>query len=122
MIDGTYDDALGVIRFVSRGYTSLEEVEAFGRKTVPLLERADARGGHRRFLVDAADTPVHTQDVAARLADLAMSRLRPGDKTAIVIGSKIAKLQSQRMTKKDDTAFFETEADAMAWLLADPDA
>jgi hypothetical protein len=65
---------------------------------------------------------VHPKETAAHFADIAARRFRPGDRTAILIASAVAKLQSQRMTAKEATAYFASEPDALAWLLADPAA
>jgi hypothetical protein len=120
MIDMTYDDALGILRCVSRGSTPIAELELFAQKAVSLQARARALHGRCLILVDASETAVHTQETAAAFSALAESKTQPGDRSAIIIHSAIAKLQSQRMAPKDATGYFTNEKDALAWLLADP--
>ena len=117
MIDMEFDEKLGVLRCISRGFTPMEEVEAFARKAVVLQDVARARHGRCLILVDASDTGVQTQEAAGRLGELSATRREPGDRTAIVIGSALAKLQSQRTAAKDGTGYFSTETEALAWLL-----
>ena len=117
MMDIEFDERLGILRCVSRGSTSLADIEAFGRKATSLQARARARLGNCLILVDASETPVHTKEAAAHFSEMAATRFKAGDRTAILIASALAKLQSQRMTTKDATAYLTSEAEALAWLL-----
>jgi hypothetical protein len=118
MLDMEFDQKLGILRCISSGFTPIEEVEAFGRKAVLLQDVARARLGCCLILVDASDTGVQTQEAMGRMSELAATRRKPGDRTAIVIGSALAKMQSQRTASKEETGYFATEAEALAWLLA----
>ena len=119
MIDIEHDEALGILRCVSRGSTAAAELALFAQKAVMLQARARARHGRCLILVDASETAVHSQEMATHFSTLAAAKSEPGDRSAIIIQSAIAKLQSQRMAPKDSTAYFTNEADALAWLLAD---
>jgi hypothetical protein len=118
MIDIAFDDTLGILRCVSRGVTSGEELAQFGPKAVPLLARARMRSGRCLILVDAIATAVHSQETAAAFSAMT-AHLRSEDRTAIIIGSAIAKLQSQRLAVKEASAYFATEPEAIAWLLGE---
>jgi hypothetical protein len=50
--------------------------------------------------------------------EMAATKREPGDRTAIIINSALAKMQAQRATAKDATAYFSNEEEALAWLLA----
>jgi hypothetical protein len=119
MLDIAFDEKLGILRCVSDGYTPVGEVEAFGRKAVMLQTLARTRRGRCLILVDAANTATQTQESMGHLSQLAATRREAKDRTAIIIGSALAKLQAQRATPKDTTGYFATEEDALAWLLAD---
>ncbi len=120
MIDMVYDDAHGILRCVSRGSTPISELEAFAKKAAALQARARALNGRCLILVDASETAVHTQEIAAAFSAMAEAKTQPGDRSAIIMHSAIAKLQSQRMAPKDATGYFTNEKDALAWLLAEP--
>ncbi|CAN5414358.1 hypothetical protein BH10PSE14_BH10PSE14_02950 [soil metagenome] len=113
MIDMMYDEALGILHCVSRGSTPIPELELFTQKAVSLQARA--LHGCCLILVDASEAAVHTQETAAHFSALAETTTQPGDRSAIIIHSAIAKLQSQRMAPKDATGYFTNEKDAVAW-------
>ena len=119
MIDIEFDERLGILRCVSSAFSPLEEVEAFGRKAMMLQSLARARRGCCLILVDASNTSVQTKESMARMTELAATRREPGDRTAIIIGSALAKMQSERATTKGATAYFDNETEALAWLLAE---
>jgi hypothetical protein len=119
MLSIEFDEKLGIMRIVSAGFSSDEEVEAMIRESGPLMILARARRGHVLHLVDASDTPVQSQAAMARFNAATAEAYRPGDRTAIVLQSALASMQSKRIAPEDSMGMFATEEEALAWLLGE---
>ena len=107
---------------------NIMEIRISGLWTPEMVEhyRQDAlaaRHGHGRlkFLVDCRDSLIAPQDSAERMMTLSDSRV-PGDRTAVLVASSLAKLQARRVLQGwPETDIFMSENAARMWLDARDD-
>ena len=109
-----------LLHTIMRGFWDLETVVRYECALFPKLRALDAlRPGTTLSLVDSVDFPVQDRAVTASLGEVMLKRagrLHP-DRTAIVVGNALQKMQVSRHVVDDRVHLFVGEAEALAWLL-----
>ncbi len=118
MLTAIFDDKLGIVRSVSVGLTQQDEIEAYIREMGVLMQHARARHGRVLHLVDASETAVQPQPVITSLNNMSLKLHRNEDKTAMFMRSALVKMQSRRAVIAGQYASFDSEGEALAWLMA----
>lgn len=117
MLTARFDEKLGIVRSVSAGFTSQDEAEAYMRHMLELMPRARARHGRVLHLVDARDSPVQPQPVVNSFNSTSEKHHKEEDKTAIFMQSALVKMQSRRTAMHGQYGRFDSEDEALSWLL-----
>lgn len=118
MLTATFDDKLGIVRSVSSGSTPQDEIEAYMRGIGVLMRQARARHGRVLHLVDASETAVQPQPMITSFSNMSLKLCRNEDKTAVFVRSALVKMQSRRAVIAGQHASFDSEGEALAWLMA----
>lgn len=116
MISASYDDKTGIIRTVTDGDTSSDDLEGYIEEHVGLRQRARSQYGRVLHLVDAASAGVQSRDDFRELARSRIMHNGEQDRTAIVIHSVPAKMQIGQMPDGGRLRFFSDLQEAETWL------
>jgi len=119
MITVSYDDSTGVIRTVTYGRTSREEIEDYLLRLCEAIARADRDWGRVLHLVDASQLELQSDENLRCLAGAAVDLQEGEGKTAVVMTSQRAISQLDHMPSQMATTIFPDYASAKAWLFAD---
>jgi hypothetical protein len=123
MFEVTADPKRQLLRIVMRGFWDAETITAYSaamRRTMGDLQRT---AGCRRILIDMVDFAIQSKEVAAgHAAYLRAVRDRSEARVALVMQSALSRLQAARVASDTGHSTFATEAEALAWLMADTPA
>lgn len=119
MITVSYDDSTGVIRTVTYGPTSREDIEDYLLRLCEAMACASRDWGRVLHLVDASQLDLQSDENLKCLAGASVD-LQEGDgKTAVVMTSLRAISQLDTMPSQMATTIFPDYSSAKAWLFAD---
>ncbi len=110
-----------MLEAVVTGYWSTETVSAFAIAVNQAIDHAAlSRSGSRRLpmLIDARDHGVQGSEVATALESVARALAKRLGRLAVVVGTTLHKLQSQRINPSADHRTFQSREEAVAWLNA----
>ena len=97
------------------GFFTLADVEAYARDASRTVAECIRRHGQYRVLLDVSDCAIQAQDVIA--AFIAHIQRQPvAERTAIVVGSSVIRMQVRRVMDRPNVAVFEDMTAAMAWV------
>jgi len=115
----TIDRDRGLLRVVVGGFLSTEYLaRILAEKAAALVDLGMPRNTHLA-ICDFSECKLQSQDVIAMCKGAIADRRYQARKIVFVIGSSLARMQLRRMMVRDDAAFFETTAEAEAWLFDD---
>lgn len=111
------NDAMREVYYILSGLFSLQDIDALFSELLttakPFIE--DRKGF--RVLGDLREFTVQTREVGERMRLSQETSAKVGvDKMAIVYSSVLLKQQFRRVSEALECEFFETKADAIAWL------
>lgn len=119
MITVSYDESDGVIRTVTYGQTSREEIEDYLHRLLAIQERARAEWGRVLHLVDASQLNFQSDENLSSLAGASIDmQITDQNLTAVVMKSPEAVAQMERMPSQLDTRIFGDFKSAKEWLFA----
>ncbi|MCJ2187325.1 hypothetical protein [Novosphingobium beihaiensis] len=119
MITVSYDDSNGVIRTVTYGPTSRDEIEDYLHRLFAAMERSYAEWGRMLHLVDASGLDIQSDENLGSLAGASIDMQQSDkDRTAVVMHSGKAITQLERMPSQMGTKIFSDFKSAKEWLLA----
>jgi len=119
MITVSYDDSNGVIRTVTYGTTSREDIEEYLHRLKEVCLRARADWGRVLHLVDASLLRYQSDENLRSLAGASVDIEDDDAKTAVIMTSTRAIAQMDQMPSQIGTVVFPDYASAKAWLFAD---
>ncbi|MET0371517.1 MAG: hypothetical protein ABW039_09090 [Sphingobium sp.] len=119
MLALSYDEDMGLVRLISSGMVTLDEVEAYRVELIRIVDVARRHTGRVLMYVDSTQSTVQTQAAIDALATIPSIAVGPRDRMAVVIHSVLGLLQVKRAMRNDQERAFITEAEAMAWLIDD---
>lgn len=119
MITVSYDDSTGVIRTVTYGATSRDDIEDYLLRLSEAIARASGEWGRVLHLVDASQLELQSDENLKCLAGAAVDLQEGEAKTAVVMTSAPAISQLDQMPSHMGTTVFPDHASAKAWLFAD---
>lgn len=112
------EPAHDLIRMTLTGFFDIETIRAFGAARYPVIARLGCARNQHITLCDIAGCSLQSQESVAAFQQV----LGEGDirsrKLAMVTGSSLAWMQARRILNRDELACFDTEPEAMQWLLA----
>lgn len=112
------EPAHDLVRMTLTGFFDIETIEAFGAARYPVIARLGCARNQHIVLLDISGCSLQSQEAVAAFQQV----LGEGDirsrKLAVVTGSSLAWMQARRILNRDELACFETEPEAMRWLLA----
>lgn len=116
----TIDDENNIVRIKLTGYLSLGSIEKYSDDRSHAIELLLAKGLESNSLgiiIDANEFAIQSQEITQRLAAMPLTDRDRDIHVAVIIKSALAQMQAKRLVP-DRYHFFQTEADAMAWLKA----
>lgn len=114
-----YDRARGIVRCTSSGFFTVEDVLAQRKATHIETERCRRDFGYVKILSASLDSQVQSAAVMEEAALGRWRRVDPRDRLALVVSSQLFKMQISRTFQSDAEKAFLSEAEALAWLMAD---
>lgn len=109
-----------MIRIVTRGLWTTDEVDRYFALIQYLVSLSRNRFGRARVMVDGREAGVQSAEVASRFLSGNRIFSQPGDKLALIAGSSLQKMQVRRMLVSPQTEAFVSPAAAITWLNAFP--
>lgn len=119
MLTLEYDAELKIIRGVSTGFLTVENVQEYAQKLALFASQARNSDGIVRLCMDSRETLVQSQEVIAAFACLPSIISGPDDRIAVVVGSNLVKLQMKRNFISERERAFTSVETAVAWLISD---
>jgi hypothetical protein len=119
MFSVEYDSRLGIVRTTTGGFLNVDDVRQHTEAAQDAVARSRREYGDVKALVIKLDAIVQPAEVMAASNEAKPRMDGPYDKMALVCSSALAKLQAGRNFRPGKEQIFETEAEAIAWLLAD---
>lgn len=117
MFRTSYDEARRLLTAELKGFWDMPMFMAYQSELRALHARIRVRHGNYRFLAESAEFAVQSPEIGMafeRLADdLSSSNMGP---FAIVAGTRINKMQAQRVLRKPNLRVFMDRDEAMTWL------
>jgi hypothetical protein len=111
------EPAHDLVRMTLTGFFDIETIRAFGAARHPVIARLGCARNQHIVLLDISGCSLQSQEAVATFQQV----LGEGDvrsrKLAVVTGSSLAWMQARRILNRDGLACFETEPEAMQWLL-----
>jgi hypothetical protein len=104
----------------TRGFWSVEDVDAYFGVLNELVSASRARFGRVKLLADVTEAPIQSPEVAGRFAMGNAIFREPGDKMALITGSSLQKMQIRRALTSDRTQVFVSRSAALMWINAFP--
>ncbi|MDP1026246.1 hypothetical protein Q5H91_03395 [Sphingomonas sp. KR1UV-12] len=98
------------------GFFTVADVEAFGRELAAQRRLLRCARNQHLTLCDVSAMKIQTQEVVAAFAALAGDPAGQSRRMAMIVGSSLARLQTQRVASRDATAMFRDAASAEDWL------
>ncbi|WP_143011840.1 STAS/SEC14 domain-containing protein [Sphingomonas sp. YR710] len=119
MLTLEYDAELKIIKGVSAGFLTVEDVEDYAQKLARLTCQARESDGVVRLCLDSRESLIQSQEVMAAFACLPSMISSPSDRVAVVVSSSLAKLQMKRNFNSQHERTFTSVETAVAWLRSD---
>lgn len=117
MIAVTADPSRRLVRALMSGFLTVEEVHQFSRDEQAAVREMGLGSGEFLLLIIAQTDVVQTQEVMAAFQELIVTSTFKAARIATVRSGALARMQTRRVTSiRDDTAVFESVADAERWL------
>lgn len=113
------DHALGVIRVRGVGMWTPQQAQVYFDEMARIIEPLHALKVPSRSLIDLRDAPVQSAATAEEMAKGSFRHDPLTDRVAFICSSKLFALQIRRSVPFMTASIFETEEDALAWLLSD---
>jgi hypothetical protein len=114
MFSVDFDDETGIIECRCEGYLTVADVLAYDKEMRAVVDRARRSCGSARLLVHA-NSHVQTAEVMDAVTREGWTP-GPGDRSAFIVTSTLAKLQAARLFDPAHTRPFVTEGEARDWL------
>ena len=120
----TIEPERGLLRIVVGGFLSTEDLAGILAAKQAALVRLAMPPNTHLALCDFSACKLQSQDVVQMCRSAIADPRFMARRIVFVIGSSLARMQLRRMLVRDDAAFFETMAEAEAWLFDEsrPDA
>lgn len=118
MFTVAYDEAAGIVRCTTMGFYSVAEVLENARRVRDAVARCQREFGSVAMLILASEASVQSKEVM-EASQKDQWRVGPGDRMAIVLTSALARMQAARTFVSDQEKLFQTEAEAVDWLMAE---
>ena len=112
------DEQKRLVCMAISGILSVEEADRLTAELVANASTARRRFGSFRFLVDARESLVQPTATMSRFKSPDEVLEGPDDRYAIVLGSMLSKMQTDRLTSDDRMKSFLSVDSAEAWLSA----
>lgn len=117
-----YDRERNILKFRAWGMWDMDVAGNFEREWTQRVKEVSATGREWYALIDLVDFPPQTQPVQALTQRMIEFEKQHGVKKEAHLVSKVmTKLQISRIAKEAhlaENSFFQTEEDAIAWLMA----
>ena len=114
------DEAAGIIRTVLRGFWTLDDLHAFGRGMFEAVGRVARRHAVFALMSDSSAFKIQSAEVGDAFAKMMEqgNRAHTGP-TAIVVGSRLNKLQAERLFGDPNVRVFIDADEARGWVDAE---
>jgi hypothetical protein len=115
-----FDQGTGVLHVEVSGFFTREEADRYFAEQESHYSDARRAIGYLKMLVDGSNSNVQSTEVSQRVQYRRRKAIRsPRDRIAVVVGSNLLKMQTQRTIDCDQIAVFTSVADATNWLDAE---
>jgi hypothetical protein len=115
-----FDPETGVLHVEVSGFFTREEADRYFAEQETYYVNARRAVGHLKMLVDGSNSSVQSTEVSQRVQYRRRKAIKsPKDRIAVVVGSNLLKMQTQRTADSDQIAVFTSVADAEHWLAAE---
>ena len=113
------DRMIGIIRVRGVGMWTPEQAQVYFDEMARITEPMRAIKAPVRVLIDLREAPVQSAATANAMANGQINYDRQRDRVAFVCLSKLFAMQLKRGVPSIHSGYFESEEDALAWLLSD---
>lgn len=110
------DVTSGTMRLYLQGLLTTADVADFARQQRAASASLRSHGGTCLTLCDVTECKIQAQEVVERFRTLLRHLCLRSRRIAFVTGASPAKMQVRRLIDRDAAGFFETHAEAEAWL------
>jgi hypothetical protein len=115
-----FDADSGVLHVEVTGFFTREEADRYFAEQESHYSDARRAVGHLKMLVDGSNSSVQSTEVSQRVQYRRRKAIKsPKDRIAVVVGSNLLKMQTQRTIDSEQIAVFTSVADAESWLGAE---
>jgi hypothetical protein len=111
------DEKNRIVQVELAGIMSVAEVDQLSKELLEKASTARRKFGSFRLLVDAASCPVQPAEALSRVVLPGDLLKGDDDRSAVVVGSTLQKLQATRVLVDERVRLFMSTAEAKAWLL-----
>lgn len=117
MYDIRSDARTGTVFLTLRGFWTLDTFHRFSEELKAEIIRLRGRHGKVKVLSDSREFPVQSHDVMEAFAQ--SFRKPTGNRTAIIVGTMLNKMQAERTLGSPGLRVFLSVEEARAWLEED---
>jgi L-2-hydroxyglutarate oxidase LhgO len=118
-VQTSYDPANGIITITPEVFSTGDSVARDTPKVIEIVMRAKREFGRVRVLILAQEQQAMPADGVAVSSDISQSSnllTGPNDRLAMVHSSALARMQSKRVLKSMNSAWFDSVEAAKTWL------
>jgi hypothetical protein len=113
----SFDESSGILYVKVTGFWSLELAERYVIEQLSHWNEARRRAGCLRLLVDGSESSVQSPEVSLRVRNGRKDMIKsPRDRAAIVVGTNLVRLQTERTIESEQMHVFTSVAEAERWL------
>jgi hypothetical protein len=115
-----FDDDTGILHCKITGFWTVDLAERYVIEQQSHWNDARRRVGHLLLLTDGSESKVQSPEVSQRVQAGRRSLIKsPKDRAAIVVGSNLGRMQTERTIESDQIRVFTSVAEAEQWLSAE---
>lgn len=107
-----------LVRMTMSGFFSLGDVARLDRERLGAYSRLTCRPNDHLTICDVSGMKIQSQDVVAAFTRMASDPRYASRKLAFVTGSSLARMQTRRVTDREDVAYFTDMREAESWLFS----
>ncbi len=107
-----------LVRITMSGFFSVEQVQEFATARAEHYAQLRCPPNQHLTLCDASQMRIQTQEVVAAFARVVQIPEFRSRKLAIIVGSSLARIQTQRVSEREGVQLFRSVSDAEEWLFA----
>jgi hypothetical protein len=114
-----FDASRSLVRAKMWGFMDVTEVAEFSRQEQQAVADAGLQSGQFLLLVNTEGAIIQPQEVVAAFADIVANSPLKAKRIAVVRGSSLTRMQTQRILMiRDNAAIFADLSEAEKWLFA----